>query len=431
MVKLLALIMLLASAVTVFSMPWVAALSYSVVSILQPQHIWFWAFEGIPVFKITAALAIIGWLIAASQKNIDWDVYKSGQFIGLVLLVVVMHLSNLLSPFSHYFAGVGGDLVLGIMNTILIMYFFVLGLINKKEVLLYCALIMVITTLWYTYEANQAYLQQDWSKFFAGRLRGADTGPYKDGNVLSVVVIVGLPFILFGIQYFQKRWIQIGLLLSIPLVWHALVLYASRGALLSAGVLTLCAAIMMRSKILNIMLVAGFAAFLATQGGALMERAKDTVSASQTQTEQPINPRLVSWSVGARLALQYPILGVGPQRFQYASRLHFPGESPHVAHNTFLNFSANTGLIAGFIFLSFFFISFRQFGKVRKSVDKASIYAYINNASIVALLGYFVGGMFLDLIIFEPFYFLLVLITANYYLAMKEKESGQQEKAVE
>ena len=41
-------------------------------------------------------------------------------------------------------------------------------------------------------------------------------------------------------------------------------------------------------------------------------------------------------------------------------------------------------------------------------------------------MGYFVCAFFLDLIIFEPFYFLLILITANYYLVKNavEKNTG-------
>lgn len=417
--------MLLGSAGALISAPWLSALSYTVVSILQPQYVWFWAFDGIPVFKITAGLAIIGWILEASRKNIDWDVYKSGQFIGIVILLAVMHLSNLLSPFANYYAGVGASLVLGIMNTIVIMYFVTLGLINRKEVLIYFALIMIITTLWYTYDANTTYLSGNWSKFQGGRLMGSSGGPYRDGNVLSIVVIVGLPFILFGIQFFKQKWIQIALLLSIPFVWHALILYASRGALLSAAVLTIVAALMMRSKMFNTILTVGFVLFLVTQGGTLIDRASETVKASQSETEGPLNPRLVSWGVGSKLALKYPVLGVGPQRFQYASRVHFPGKSPHVAHNTFLNFAANTGLIAGAIYLSFFVISFRQFRKVKKLVPKDSIHAFINDAAWVSLLGFFVGALFLDLIIFEPFYFLLVLISANYFMVMKSSNSEE------
>ena len=40
------------------------------------------------------------------------------------------------------------------------------------------------------------------------------------------------------------------------------------------------------------------------------------------------------------------------------------------------------------------------------------------------LVGFFVGAFFLDLIIFEPFYFILILITANYYMVKNAVENN-------
>lgn len=44
------------------------------------------------------------------------------------------------------------------------------------------------------------------------------------------------------------------------------------------------------------------------------------------------------------------------------------------------------------------------------------MFDYINMFCMVGLVGYFIGVLFLDLIIFELFYFLLLLIMVNYYL---------------
>ena len=160
-------------------------------------------------------------------------------------------------------------------------------------------------------------------------------------------------FILFGIFFFKDKRIKLGLIILIPFLWHALILCASRGALLSAGISTLFATTLIRSKKLNTILLMAFVGAVIWQGGALLNRTSETVSRAE-HSDEPINPRLASWSVGAKLAGEYPLFGVGPQRFQIASRVHFPGESPHVAHNTLLNFSANTGILAGLIYLYFF-----------------------------------------------------------------------------
>ncbi|MBO7922661.1 O-antigen ligase family protein [Alteromonas sp. K632G] len=414
MVKILTILALLFTTTMLVSAPYLSALSYTMVSVMQPQYIWFWSFEGIPLFKITAGLSILAWIIQAAKGEINWAVYGSGQYKALALLVLVMHLSNLFSPFNSYFAGTSAEIVLGTMRTIFIMYTVVLGLIqNKKALVTFCYTMLAIAA-YYTYWTNKAYFEQDWNMFKGGRFSGLPSGPYRDENAFSILLVILMHFILFGILYFKDKRIKVGLIILIPFLWHALILCASRGALLSAGVSTLFATTIIRSKQLNIILLIAFAGAIIWQGGNLLNRTTATVSKAE-HSEEPINPRLASWKVGAKLTQQYPLLGVGPQRFQIASRVNFPGESPHVAHNTLLNFSANTGVIAGFIYLYFFFKSFANFRYVKAHTKPDSIYAYINNASMCGLMGFYVGAIFLDLIIFEPFYFIILLISVNYF----------------
>lgn len=425
MIKLLTLFTLFISAVLMFTAPWLSALVYSIVSILQPHYVWFWAFEGYSVFKISAGVTILAWMFHAAQGNIDWRIYKTGQFIGVIVIAVIFHLSSLLSPFDNYFSLIGGDLVVDIYTTIAIMYFFVLGIINKPDTIKYFAFIYIGVTLYYTYWANDHYLSGNWYQFTHGRLRGIDRGPYTDGNVLSILIMTGISFVMFGIRYFKSNVIKLGFLAALPLILHALILLASRGALLSAACVVFFFAMVVKSKKLNIIITIGFVAMLAYQGGTMMSRTTETVSAAQGSEElenKPLNPRLASWQVGWGLALKYPLLGAGPQRFQYASQLHYPNKSKHVAHNTFLNFSANTGLIAGITYLLFFYFSFKQYKYVKSKVEFDSIHNYINMSSMGGLIGFFVGAIFLDLVIFEPFYFLLVLISSNYWMVKKEYE---------
>lgn len=429
MVKLATILALLASLMLMFSAPWLATLTYSIVSILQPQYVWFWAFDSFSVFKISAGITILAWIFHALQGNIDWRVYSSGQFKCVVVIMIIYHLSNLFTPFQTYYSLIGGDLVVSIFTTIAIMYFFVLGLLKNPQAIKYFAFIYIFVTVYYAYWANDHYLSGNWAQFTHGRLRGIVSGPYRDGNILSVVLTMGISFIMFGARYYKNTWVKVGLLATLPFIWHAIFLFASRGALLSAACVTLFFALVVKSRWLNIAMAAGFVVMLVWQGGTLTNRTSDTVNSSKgnnfelsAQEDKPINPRILSWQVGWGLALKYPILGAGPQRFQYASAKHYPNKSKHVAHNTFLNFSANTGLIAGFCYLLFFYYSYKQYRYVKANTETESIHNYINLSCMGALVGYFVGAVFLDLIIFEPFYFILILITANYWMVRREKE---------
>ncbi len=420
MVKLLTILALVFTFFKLASSPWLTAISYSTVSVMQPQYIWFWAFEGFPIFKITAGLSIIAWCISISQGKVNWKVYKSGQFFAVTIIMIMMHLSDFFTPFKDYSSQTSSDLVIGIMFTIWIMYAITLGLLNDEAALKYFAIVMIFIGAYYTYWANDHYLSGNWSMFRQGRLEGVPRSPYGDGNTLSIVLIISLPFIMFGIQFFKHKMVKALLILLIPLLWHALILFASRGAFLSAICITGFVALIVKSKSLNILLTVGFVAVLAWQGGTMMQRSTSTVSAAAAKnSEEPLNPRLASWQTGIELIKMHPLFGVGPQRFQHATRVYFPDKIAHVAHNAFLNFSANTGLLTGLMYLLLFYYSFKQYKYVARVVEFHSIFGYINRACGGSLIGFFVGAIFLDLIIFEPFYFILVLISANYFLVQK------------
>ncbi|WOJ95056.1 hypothetical protein R0135_07760 [Congregibacter variabilis] len=423
MVQILSILALIGSAFMLVTSPWLAGLAYATVSIVQPQYIWFWAFENLPVFKIAAGLSIIGFTLKAVRGEIRGRMYREPIVIGMMALWIIFQLSDLFSPFDAYTTGAQTSVILNTLDIIVLMFLIVLGLLDNGKALFYLAVVFLSAALYYTWWANEAYLASDWTRFTQGRLNGPRQSPYRDGNVFSILFVVGMPFLIFGALHFKKPWVRLLLLAAIPLVWHAVVLCASRGALVAMAASTGAAALMIRSKSVNILMVASLALFLVYQGGMLTQRTSATVLATDSESEAPVNPRILSWVVGWDMVREYPLLGVGPQRFKVASAALYPGKSPHVAHNTFLNFSANTGAIAGFIYLMFFYQSFRIYLKSKALIGgRRGMANYINSSAACALVGFFVGALFLDLILFEPFYFLLLMILTNYHVLLSQPD---------
>jgi hypothetical protein len=424
MVRLLTILTIILSTFMLVQAPWIAALMYSTVSILQPQYIWFWSFDNIAIFKVSAGLSIVAWGIYAFHGKLQWQIYNNGIFKGILFLLALYYVSDFFSPFQTPGASVSAEQVISIYFTIVLMFFIVLGLLDNEKALTGLVWIIIGVTLYYTYWANDHYFSGNWSQFHQERLRGPSRSPYADGNALSIVLVIGMPFVLLSVFQLEKKWQKLVLILTIPLIWHALILFASRGAFVAAGVSTLVASRMLNSKILNVILLVGFAAFMVKQGNTLTSRTSGTVAAANSNQEAPINPRMASWGVGIDITLKHPFLGAGPQRFQQASRAYFPGRSPHVAHSTLFNFSSNLGIFAALTYLSFFFISWKMFRANKKALEKwpNKKLEFINKASICSLSGFFVGALFLDLIIFEPFYFLLLVIVANNFIIKNRKQ---------
>ncbi|WP_158971648.1 O-antigen ligase [Paraglaciecola sp. L3A3] len=402
---------------------------------MQPKYIWPWTFPDFAVSKFLAIFSIVAFLIAISTKKLDASIYRNKQNFVLLAMWILIHLSEIFSPYPVYFAGVRAEIVLDAFNTIFIMYFVGLGLLSNvehyKKSLLYMATMFALITVYYVYWANSMYLDSRWDMFTGGRLNPPSGTSIGDQNALSSLIVMGMPFILLGFFYCKNIYIKLSCIGVLPLLWHSLFLFGSRGAMLAILFTTMAILKVLSNnkksddsatqfkyvKSFKLIITFGFVVALAYQGGAMLNRSSETAAQAQQGGDEPLNPRLISWSVGKKLVGNFPLLGAGPQRFQMASNTLYPGESVHVAHNTFLNFAANTGLPVGLFFLYLFWLQYKNFKYcVKNNIQNYPLLDYLNKACSAALFAYFISALFLDLIIFEAFYFILMLNLAKLFI---------------
>lgn len=415
-------LLLVITVVRSFKYQQTAVYAYYLMSVMAPQYIWFWVFEGIKAFKVAAGTAILVFMFQTVNKKLDFSVYRYKQNFLLIIFWLMFNLSDYFSPIGAFTSATSAELVLSNFNIIILMYFISLPLINSEQALKVLALLFAGLILYYVYWSNTQYFEYNLRQFNQGRLMGPYNSPYRDENKFAMLFVTGMPFLLFGIFYFRSLILRAAFGLGLLLLWHSIILTGSRGALLSVAVATLFAYLIIKSRIFGILLVCGLIAAVIYQGGQLRDRSTNTVEAANTETEEALDPRLQSWQTGFGLITQHPLLGVGVQRFQQATRIYFPGRAAYVAHNTFLNFAANSGLLNGIIYLTFYWLQFKRFRRIRKSeVDTKSTMSYINNSTMVGFTGFYVGSMFLDLVIYEPFYFLLLLGMLTEHIHNKQK----------
>lgn len=419
MVKVLTILALLFACLTFIVLPWVSPVLYVALSVLQPQHVWFWAFDGIPAYNIAAGLSLVTWVIQASKKNIDYAVYTLPINKALFALTFFFNLSEWV---ASYGGGKSSELVLDIFNTTMLMYFCCLPLINNEKAVKLITIIFIVTAVYYGYDGNEAYFNNNWSRFAQGRLNGPPNGAYGDNNKFALIMVIGFPFLLLGFFYYKNLILKLLMVLGMVMSLHAIFLTSSRGALLAiGGAILVCTRVLhftgFKKVFINVAILAGFAFVVLDQAGGTLSRKSEVVSAEQRG--EAANPRIASWTVGLGLIKNHPIFGVGTYRFRIASAIEFPGKSTHVAHNTFITFAAENGLISGLLYLYTFWASFVMIRKINKHSNNNSIYRYSANSAFAALGGFFIGAIFLDLIIYEPYYFLLMLLTACYVQVMK------------
>jgi O-antigen ligase len=415
-------LLLVTTVVRSFKYQQTAVYAYYLMSIMAPQFIWFWVFDGVRAFTVAAGTAIAVFMWQAIDNKLDFSVYRYKQNLFLVIFWVMFNLSDFFSPIGVFRSATSSVLVLDIFNTIFIMYFISLPLITTERQLRVLALLFAGLIFYYVYWANTQYFEWNMTQFNRGRLMGPRDSPYRDENKLAMLFVTGMPFLLFGVFYFKSLILKGIFGLGLLFLWHSIILTGSRGALVAVAVATLLSYLLIKSRIMGMLLVAGLVAAVIYQGGQLLTRTTETIGEAKTQTEGTIDPRVQSWKTGIGLIKKYPLLGVGVQRFQEATRVFYPERNPYVAHNTFLNFAANTGITNGLIYLLLYWLQFKRFRRIRKSeTDPGSTMSYINNSTMVGLTGFYAGSMFLDLVIYEPFYFLLMLGLLTEHIYNKQK----------
>jgi len=120
----------------------------------------------------------------------------------------------------------------------------------------------------------------------------------------------------------------------------------------------------------------------------------------------------------------YPLMGVGTGNFMRAFPEYHPSE-PHVAHNTFIQFAADNGLVAGLVYL---FFLFNRLKNIFTRPDPTKEFArglprdYLDDLINALIIAFYCVALFLDLMIIEITYFVF-LVTACKYSLDRAKEA--------
>ena len=125
--------------------------------------------------------------------------------------------------------------------------------------------------------------------------------------------------------------------------------------------------------------------------------------------------RVEYWSAAGRMALDHPLLGVGPGRFRDET-VHYLRNNPvaldrPVAHSSYFEIAAENGLVAVAAFLGFLLLAWRDLERaVREAGDREDRYLAITLQA--SLIGAIVGGAFGSYQAEIPFWLLAGLAAA-------------------
>ncbi len=431
----------LTCAVSLF-VPWLGVVFYYLFSVGQMQSMWphHFGVESRVALMLTAA-TFVGLCGATAIKAINYRSLLAPHTVAIILLALWVNLSVPYSNYLLYHNPLPGQLgqaeIVDIFNKIVIFYLFATLLINTRTKLIWLIYAFAAICVYYAVWANMMYFTgQFWLFGINGRLGGMPRSVYLDENYLAMLFVFATPVLYYIGISFTNFYMRYGIWALIPMTWHALFLTGSRGGLLSLGVVIVYLFFRSFHRTASIGIVIGLVVAVIYQSGVLLNRVDDTIeSANQNEdvivSEQAaIDPRLVSWKVGAQMVTEYPVFGVGVGNFTIA----FPDYSNtkrHVAHNTFLQFAAECGILAGLIYLWWYWMRLKN---VFKKPPKGTVFDaglhrdYLEDLLNALFIGLFMVAIFLDLMIFEIMYMIFLFSAAKYIIDYKVPEKTRDPK---
>jgi putative inorganic carbon (hco3(-)) transporter len=420
------ILLLAAGAFASIARPWIGVVIAYLFAVLTPQTIWWWTFSDLrPVYWILLP-TLLGFLLLMFKGKIDFAIIRNRRCFFLLLMWICFTLSFYFGPFVSTggpYRFTDANWAMETIHKMFLLSFIGTLCIDDKKKLLPLAGVVVVAGIYLIYWANLQYLTgQAWGRL-AGPVDQYQVGVYADENNFSMVFVVAQPFIWYAGFLFKNKLLRWGLWLIIPFGWHAVFLTASRGGLIGLAVVTLLVAIRAKSKAFGLLLIPAFIAAYMWQAGDLMKSRAGTIETYKT--EASANQRLEAWSAATAMIADNPLLGVGLTSFgpAFSSYSEF---HPREAHNTFLQISAESGLIAGvsyvIVVLTSLLALWRNGNRYRQRGElmTENRLFLLNEAILVAFAGLAMCSVFLSHQIFEMFYFLCLLVNSVLYLSAKE-----------
>ncbi len=410
---------LLGGGIASLARPWIGVCLAYLFIILTPQNIWWWNFQGVrPVYWILIP-TIIGFTIALLQGKFNIETLKNKRNLYLLILWMFFVLSYFLGPYMgvaspYWFHDPKWTFTL--INKIFILYFMACICIDDERKLKYLALVMVVSTIYLIYWANAQYLIYHRYGRIGGPTGIYGGGIYGDQNAFAMLFVTGLPFLYYLGWYVKNKIIRYALWLIIPFGWHAIFLTGSRGGLLGLGATIIVAALRSPKKLIGLAVIPLFILAYTWQAGSIMKQRATTIESYQQ--ESSAEARINAWKAAIKMIDAHPFLGVGLSAFGPA----FPDYSekkPREAHNTFFQIAAESGIIAGFMYLLIIWNIISQTRKKSKAKHETIFLYFANETILVSIIGFAVCSMFLSLQVYEIFYYLCVIANVLAFLDMR------------
>lgn len=249
-----------------------------------------------------------------------------------------------------------------------------------------------------------------------------------DRNAYAVALNMAIPLLVAVGMTAEWKALRVAALTLVPFCMITIFCTFSRGGLLTLGVVGAMLVWRTRRPVLAaVVLAVGMGAFLYTASDQVKTHyAERSGSIAEYEEDASAMGRIRSWGVAVKMWADHPITGVGPRNFTQQYRYYAVTDDVHVAHNSYLQMLAETGLPGFLLFVSLIGVSLWRLEMIRNQDKKswAGIYAGMMQISILAFCA---GGLLLDMALFDLLYQLTALsVSLEVAIAVVDSEDADE-----
>ena len=255
----------------------------------------------------------------------------------------------------------------------------------------------------------------------------------EDNNALALATQLTIPLLYYLFLQVRKRWLRWGLLAAMMLCILSVLGSYSRGAGLAFAAMVGFLWWKSRRKLITGI---AFAMLLPVAVGFMPEKWKERMQSVQNyEQDASAGGRINAWMMAVNLANDRPLVGGG---FEIYNDKVFGRYAPdpsdvHSAHSIYFQMLGEHGYVGLALFLLLWALVWRNASWInRQSRSRKNLHWASDLARMiqVSLIGYAVGGAFLNLAYYDVPYNLLIALVLTRILIEKEIKSPQQNQGV-
>jgi putative inorganic carbon (hco3(-)) transporter len=396
--------------------PYVGALAWVVFGIMNPHRLTWGAAYNFPFALVIAVVTLVGVFFTRDHRELK------GGTPGAVLIVFTLWMCFAsLFPFNPTEAHAYLQHVLKVFfMTAVIML--LLHTRRHVELLVWA---MVLSLAFYGVKGALFVMRTAGE----GRVNGPTGSVMEGNNSLGVGLVIAIPLMVYLYGQLRSRWLRLGLIGMAVLCAISVLGTYSRGAVVAVFAMGCVLWYRSTHKFGALLIIVLFAILAVPAMPERWTNRMDTVR--NYEQDSSAMGRIVAWHTAFNIAKARSPFGGGFewQGPETSSKYSPVPEVVLVAHSIYFQVLGSLGFGGLALFLIFWVLVWRQCAWIRrKTRDHPERRWAFSLASMtqVSLVGYAVGGAFLDIAFWDLPYYLYAAVVVTQYIVRRELATGME-----